>query len=79
MYFMYSENYCSKWAGKCRYTVPELLVLEFRTGTYQFVLNIYYILIFLYVERDILVSLLRSLTALVNFHFEHCRMPTFET
>jgi hypothetical protein len=31
-------NQCSKWAGMCRYNIPELLfVPEFHTGTYQYI------------------------------------------
>jgi hypothetical protein len=29
---------CSKWAGICWYTIPDLFVPEFNTGTYQYIL-----------------------------------------
>jgi hypothetical protein len=38
-YLIYLYMQCSKWAGICRYTIPELLfVPEFHTGTYQYIL-----------------------------------------
>jgi hypothetical protein len=62
----------SKWAGMCRYTIPEFLcVPKFYTGPYQY---IFYLFIFVHFWRNILVSLLRSIPALLNFHLEHCIM-----
>jgi hypothetical protein len=36
---LYMYYYCPKWAGICRYTIPEHFVPEFRTGIYQYILH----------------------------------------
>jgi hypothetical protein len=37
---LFTSNRCSKWAGICRYTTPELpFVSEFHTATYQYLLR----------------------------------------
>jgi hypothetical protein len=60
---------CSKWAGICWYTIPLLhFVPEFHTNTYSvYVISIY---LFQFFWRYILVSLLNSIPALLNLHFE---------
>jgi hypothetical protein len=62
---------CSKCGPICRYTAPELIfVPEFQTGTYEY--TVYRIhLSFSFFWRYILLSFLRSIPALLNFHFEH--------
>jgi hypothetical protein len=36
---LFPETQCSKWAGICRCTIPELIfVPEFHTGSYQYIL-----------------------------------------
>jgi hypothetical protein len=64
-----SHSHCSKWAGICRYTIPEpRFVPEFHTGTCKYILHPF--MFFPFVWWYILVSLLRSIPALLNFHFE---------
>jgi hypothetical protein len=61
----------SKWAGISRYTVPEFpFHPEFHTDTYPYIL--YSFIVFFFFWRYILVSLLRSVPAFLNFHFDHC-------
>jgi hypothetical protein len=61
-----------KWVDICRYTLPELLFApKFHTGTYQYVL--YHLCFFSqFFGRYTFDSLLRSMSSLLNFHFEHC-------
>jgi hypothetical protein len=45
---LYCLRQCSKWAGMCRYTIPELIfVPEFYAGTYQCILYPFIFFIFL--------------------------------
>jgi hypothetical protein len=60
---------CSKWARKCRHTVPVLhFVPEFHTGTYILAYIRLSFKIFLTVYP---VSLLRNIPAVLNFRFEY--------
>jgi hypothetical protein len=44
----YNYVHCSKWAGICRCTIPELIfVPEFHTGTYQYILYAFIFSVFL--------------------------------
>jgi hypothetical protein len=53
---IYTNYQCSKWAGICWYTIPELIsVPEFHTGSYQYIL--YSFIFFPFFCRYILVSL----------------------
>jgi tRNA U38,U39,U40 pseudouridine synthase TruA len=56
--------------GRCIpvYRIGTFFVPEFHTDTYQYIL---YPFIFLYVADGILVSPLRNISPLINFHFEH--------
>jgi hypothetical protein len=54
----------------CRYTIPGLLfVPEFNIGTNQYILHPFIFLFFFW--QYILVSILRSVPAILNFHFEY--------
>jgi hypothetical protein len=67
-YFGDCKTYCSKYAGICRNTIPERLSFLI---SYRY-LSIYTISIYIFqfFWRYIIVSLLRSIPALLNFHFE---------
>jgi hypothetical protein len=61
---------CSKWAGTCQYTISELLLVpEFHTGIFQYIL--YPFTFFPLFWWYILISLLRGIPALLNFHLKH--------
>jgi hypothetical protein len=66
------RNYtqCSKWTGMCRYTIRKLIfVSKFHTGTYQsiFIHLSFSMFLTVYLSFD-----LRSIPALLDFHYEHC-------
>jgi hypothetical protein len=51
--FLFRSTLCSKWAGICRYKIPELLcVPDFHTGTYIYVYIYIYIYIYIYCDMS---------------------------
>jgi hypothetical protein len=58
-----------KWAGMCRYTVPEFIfVPEFHTSILYTNIYIFFLIFF---SQHIIVSLLRIISEIPSFHFDH--------
>jgi hypothetical protein len=68
----YASKYtqCSKWASIYRYNTQELFCSWISYGHLSTYTTSLYL--FSFVWRYILLSLVRIISALINFHFEHC-------